>query len=256
MLLDGRGGVGKTTMLKSLTTRNFDPKTKITIGTDFFSKNYYLFNISVNVIFWDLAGVNRFDFLREKFYKKADSIILVGDLTRSTTFEDLGYFIDIAKKANTNSEQIILVGNKTDLFDFRSIIPSYLERFSEEFGIAKLIETSARFGDNLDLVFEFAVTTGLYNKNLITKEKFECYKKTIQERIVKPIPDPSQKIIRKCWKCHRTLFFSEFSSTNSNISKERLIKLWESNYIEFLCCSCYEDGIKSNKGITIQSYTF
>lgn len=190
-----------------------------------------------------MAGVNRFDFLRKSYYKGAHSLILVGDLTRSTTFEDLKYFIDIAKDVGIGNDQIVLVGNKSDLFDFRSIVPSYLQLFSEKFGCADLIETSARFGDNLDLIFEFAVLIGLYSKGLIEKETYLIYKEEIQNRMEKPVPDPSQKILRKCWNCGRTLFFSEFSSTNSSISKERLIKLWESEYIELFCCSCYERKI-------------
>ncbi|MEJ2277145.1 MAG: GTP-binding protein [Candidatus Lokiarchaeota archaeon] len=246
VIIDGRGGVGKTTMLKSLTSGNFDPKTEITIGVDFFSKQYNLFDYNVLGLFWDLGGVNRFDFLRESFYDGAHSIILVGDLTRSTTFEDLKYFIDTAKNVNINSDQIILVGNKTDLFDFRSIIPSYLELFSEQFEVAELIETSARFNDNLELVFELAIAIGLHKQGILKDNIFEDYKETFENRIQKPVLDPSQKIVRKCWECKRTLFFSEFSSTNSSISKERLINLWESNYIEFLCCSCYKNKEKNN----------
>ncbi len=241
VVVDGRGGVGKTTMLKTLIDNNFDPYTPITVGAQFFSKRYQFSNIEVDVQFWDMAGVSRFDFLRPIFYKGAQCLILVGDLTRSTSFEDITLFIQYAKKAKIQPKQIILVGNKTDLSD-RSIAPPFLTMFLEEYDLAELIETSARFGDNLEAIFELAVLISLYSKKKLTKNQFEVYRANLLDKIGDPVRYPTQKLERKCWICSRSLHFSEFSYTNSTLNRDRLIELWESDFLEFLCCNCYKQN--------------
>ncbi|MFX1558837.1 MAG: hypothetical protein ACFFC9_16425, partial [Promethearchaeota archaeon] len=65
IVVDGYGGVGKTTMLKKLESGIFDPETKLTVGLDFFSKEYNdIFEREVTAQFWDLVGAKRFRFLR------------------------------------------------------------------------------------------------------------------------------------------------------------------------------------------------
>ncbi|MHA1659098.1 MAG: Rab family GTPase, partial [Promethearchaeota archaeon] len=196
-------------MLKSLIEHDFDPCTRLTIGVDFFKKEYLLFNRQVTAQFWDLGGVNRFDFLRPTYYLGANSIILVGDLTRPITFENIIYYLKLAKKTKIDPNQIILVGNKTDLFDRRSVSPSYLGGFVEEHEIAELIETSARFRDNLEIIFELATVIGLYNKGKISNSDFESYKEGFNHRILNPVRDEcqTQHLIRKCWNCQKTLYF-------------------------------------------------
>ena len=228
-------------MLKSLIEHDFDPCTRITIGVGFFKKEYFLFNRKVTAQFWDLGGVSRFDFLRPTYYLGANSMILVGDLTRPITFENITYYLKLAKEAKIDPNQIIFVGNKTDLFDRRCVSPSYLSGFVEEHELAELIETSAKFRDNLEIIFELATVLGLYNKGIISNSDFESYKEEFNHRILDPVHDEcqNQHLIRKCWNCQKTLYFGEFISSNLIITKERLAELWESSYLEFYCCSCY-----------------
>ncbi len=249
ILVDGRGGVGKTTMLKALVKGDFDCSTKITIGANFFAKDYHVLGHDIKAQFWDLGGVCRFDFLRSNSYVGANSLVLVVDLTRPTSFEELEYFIKLAKNANVDPQQIILVGNKTDLFDNRIADPSYLRIIVDEYNLADLVETSARFRDNLEVVFELAILIGLKSKGVIGEPEYNDYREYLRGRIQNVLNclNDTQKIIRKCWKCSRSLYFSEFSSTNSKLSKERLIELWEAPNLEFYCCSCYKQFMEELK---------
>ncbi|MFX1316647.1 MAG: Rab family GTPase [Promethearchaeota archaeon] len=240
IIVDGRAGVGKTTMLKSLIEKNFDPYTKITIGVDFFKKNYNFNENNVIAQFWDLAGVSRFDVLRSSYYRGANAIVLVGDLTRATTFDELDYFVKLANVVNICSDQIILVGNKNDLLKERSIHPSHLALFIRKYGITEFFETSARFRENIEVIFELATLIALHNLGNVKKVELHSYKEALKEKVQNPIYEFSQKLIRNCWHCGQNLYFSEFSLSNPTLNKERLIKLWENKYLEFFCCKCFK----------------
>lgn len=248
VILDGRGGVGKTTMLKSVFQEKFDPKTEITVGVDFTTKLYHLFGTEVSVQFWDIAGVSRFDFLREEFYRGAGSIIFVADLSRSSTFEDIGFFIETAQAVGIDQSRIILVGNKADLYDNRSNILPYLSFYVEEYKLAELIETSARFKDNLELIFEFSAILAMYERDLIGDLQLAAYKEELNQLVVNPVFISELKTSRYCWNCDKQLHFSEFSSSNHKLSRERLTTLWESDHLEFVCCECYRE-LNKNKQI-------
>jgi Ras-related protein Rab-11A len=234
-------------MLKSVFQEKFDPKTEMTVGVDFTMKQYHMFEMNVSVQFWDIAGVSRFDFLREKFYRGAGSVILVGDLSRSSTFEDIGFFIETAQAAGIDQSRIILVGNKADLYNNRSNILPYLSYYVEEYRLAELIETSARFKDNLELIFEFSTVLAMYERNLIDDLYLTAYKEELNQLIINPVFVPELKTSRYCWNCDKRLHFSEFSTSNHKLSRERLITLWESDHLEFVCCDCYNKLNRNKK---------
>ncbi|MHA1147903.1 MAG: Rab family GTPase [Promethearchaeota archaeon] len=241
IIVDGDGGVGKTTMLKRLTEGQFDPGTPITIGLDFFVKDYYLFDQKVFAQFWDFVGASRFDVLRPTCYRGASSMVLVCDLTRimTTTEERINYFLDVANSAGLESQKIILVGSKTDLYYERSVNPEYLALYRDQYNFHQVIEVSARSNNNLELLFEAAVALGMYNKGLVKKDEFEEYTSHIHNRIEEPYIEPHDKILRQCFDCHKRLLFYEFASTNPNYNQEFLVKLWKSPHVEILCCKCY-----------------
>ena len=241
IIVDGDGGVGKTTMLKRLTEGQFDPGTPITIGLDFFVKEYYLFDQKVYAQFWDFVGASRFDILRPTCYGGASSMVLVCDLTRimTTTEERINYFLDVANSASLNSQKIILVGSKTDLYYERSVNPEYLAVYREKYNFHQVIEVSARSNNNLELLFESAVALGMYNKGLVEKSEFEEYSSHIHNRIEEPYIEPHEKILRKCYECGQRLYFYEFASTNPNYDQEVLVNIWKSPYVEILCCKCF-----------------
>ncbi len=240
IIVDGFGGVGKTTLLKRHTNGTFDPETKLTIGVEFFSYDYnQLFSNRVKAQYWDIVGASRFNFLRPFCYRGANCIILVCDVTRPITLERIDNFVNIAKKLNIKSEQIILVAAKTDLYHERSIEQDYLSTFLEKYGFAEIIETSARNNHNLDVLFELATVIGMFNKGVINKDDFDWIKDDLKDRVKAPINEIHD--VRKCWCCNKNLYFYEFCDSNlSSINEQSLLKLWESKVVELYCCSCYK----------------
>ena len=233
--------MGKTTLLKKLCTGNFDPCTRMTIGVDFSVKKFNLFNRNIKVVFWDFVGAQRFDFLRERFYLGADAMLLIGDLTRIFSFEKIDYFKELANDSGIDSKDIILVGAKSDLSYERCVNPDYMSSICENFNLNSFLEVSARTTHNMDVLFELIVSRGMIKKGLISEEQFESYREDLKTRMKEPWVEPHEKIVKKCWKCGRSLYFYEFFSTNPKIGEEQLIKLWMSPYVELLCCSCFRE---------------
>lgn len=244
IIVDGFGAVGKTTMLKSFISRSFDPKTFLTIGVEFFSKEYSVFGHKVIAVFWDFSGAERFKFLRPILYKGASSMILVCDLTRPMTLEGINYFLDTAsKQCQINPNQVILVGNKTDLYGERCVTREYIESILQEHQLFKLVETSANSFENLDVIFELSIGIAMRVKRLISDSEFDSFKEELERRIVFPVHEIENYASRQCWSCKRSLDFNGFKMINASLPKEKLIQLWESPYLQFFCCNCYKDTI-------------
>ena len=70
---------------------------------------------------WDTAGQERFKTLTKTFYKKADGVMIIFDLTDAKTFESVKNWIDSIKENAEEGVPIILLGNKMDLEDDRVI---------------------------------------------------------------------------------------------------------------------------------------
>ena len=93
-----------------------------TLGLDFATKKHQLKDgTDVNMKIWDTAGQERFKNITTSFYKKADGIIIVYDVTDRKTFQGVETWIESIKQNASEKSARILVGNKIDLEDKRVI---------------------------------------------------------------------------------------------------------------------------------------
>ena len=101
---------------------------------------------------WDTAGQERFKFLSALYYRSAQGITLVYDITDKTSFDNLKYWInEIEQKANNWT--IFLIGNKSDLDDKRTVSYEEGEALAKEFGM-KFYETSVKYVININEAYE------------------------------------------------------------------------------------------------------
>ncbi|KAK2659366.1 hypothetical protein Ddye_005899 [Dipteronia dyeriana] len=134
LLLIGDSGVGKSTLLLSFTSNSFEELSP-TIGVDFKIKYVTLGGKKLKLAIWDTAGQERFRTLTSSYYRGAQGIIMVYDVTRRETFTNLS---DIwAKEIDlylTNQNCIkMLVGNKVDKVchhDLSELASEFLQFFS------------------------------------------------------------------------------------------------------------------------------
>ncbi|MFX1392338.1 MAG: Rab family GTPase [Promethearchaeota archaeon] len=153
IIVCGEGGVGTTTLLYRITDNFFNAETKMTIGTQFFYKSFEIEGEDHQVVFFDLAGQERWRFFQDKLVKGADAAILAFDLTRPMTLENLEEWVILLRTYNKKLP-IMLIGTKTDLIEELMVEDEYILSFVEEHNFFDYIKVSSKTGENVNIVFE------------------------------------------------------------------------------------------------------
>ena len=147
----GAFAVGKTSLVKQFVECIFDEKYHTTIGVKIDKKTIVHKEKTVQLMIWDIEGVDVFTDLKPSYLRGASGILLVVDGTRKKTLEPAK---EIAKtiKDNLGEIPILLMINKSDLrdnwqFDREDVVISELE-------LASIFETSAKSDNNVEQAFE------------------------------------------------------------------------------------------------------
>ena len=162
ILLIGDSFVGKTSLLLRFTEGNFPDSHMATIGVDFKEKIIKMEDKEVKLQIWDTSGQERFRSITKNFYKNADGIIFVFDVTNLKTFQNIKDWLNDSEAAQNDFKKI-LVGNKIDLEKERLIDKVKMENFGAKKNM-KCFETSAKDGKNVDEIFNVMAELILSNK--------------------------------------------------------------------------------------------
>jgi small GTP-binding protein len=117
----GDPGVGKSSLIMSYCDRKFHDTYISTIGVDFRLKTFYLLENQIKLQLWDTAGSERFRSLTKNYYRNADIVFLVFDITNKQTFDNLEYWIHEVKTNTFTESTLVLVGNKRDMHEKRKV---------------------------------------------------------------------------------------------------------------------------------------
>lgn len=169
LLMIGDSGVGKSSLLLSFTSDNFEELSP-TIGVDFKVKYVDVGGKKLKLAIWDTAGQERFRTLTSSYYRGAQGIIMVYDVTRRDTFTNLS---DVWAKEidlySTNQDCIkLLVGNKVDKEGERVVTKKEGINFAREYGCL-FIECSAKTRVNVQQCFEELVLKILDTPSLLAE---------------------------------------------------------------------------------------
>jgi len=166
ILFLGGIGVGKTCIINRYVKNIFINEQTPTIGIDYKSKIVIYNSKKIKLKIFDTSGQERFHTLTKNYYRGADGIIMVFDLKRSETFDELTYWMEeINKNCDKNKIGLILVGNKNDgNLDERKISREQGNKIAELYNFI-YIETSAVTNDNIKECFDLMVKT-LFEKNV------------------------------------------------------------------------------------------
>ncbi len=153
-IVAGDWEVGKTSFIMRIVKDIFDPEYDPTVNQTVNACVFVLPNLrSLDIEFWDAPGQQIDNFKNDSswwtFATGADAVIVIGDVTRPSSFYTMGeIFKDVKKFANKNA--ILLgVANKIDSTTERKVKPTDLDRFSEHYKVP-IFEVSAKSGENID----------------------------------------------------------------------------------------------------------
>ncbi|MHA2245458.1 MAG: GTP-binding protein [Candidatus Hodarchaeales archaeon] len=192
VLLIGDGGVGKTAIRERYLGKGFDSQYILTIGADFATRDDFVYGTPIRYQIWDLAGQERFDGVREVYYRGALGALLVFDITRPDSYFNIPKWIKEIWKNNGRSKvPIIIVGNKIDMRDPEnetisskqgSLMAEKLNKITSREGFpCHYIETSAKTGAKIldafsllgESIMKFAEKRNMI-KNIKTKRSVQA----------------------------------------------------------------------------------
>ena len=157
VILIGDPRVGKTSIRKRYLGAGFKENYLVTLGADFAIKR-----LGADVIqIWDLAGQAVYKSVREGYYKGAEGLVLVFDVTNVDSFTNLPKWLNEVINKTNSIIPMILVGNKADLRDNNSgehVIQedasNYAESLANWSGFeVPYFESSALNGLNIEEIF-------------------------------------------------------------------------------------------------------
>lgn len=138
----GDSGVGKTNIISRYAENEFNFETKATIGVEFHTKLINYNDKIVKIQFWDTAGQERYRSITSSYYKGAQGILVVYDITCQSSFNHIHHWIDEIYANVGTSIPILLVGNKSDLDHKRTVSNDQALRLANQYNI-NFIEMSA-----------------------------------------------------------------------------------------------------------------
>ncbi|KAJ5078620.1 sec24-related protein [Anaeramoeba ignava] len=157
----GDPGVGKSCILLRYTDKYFRDSHEPTIGVEIGNRMIKIGNHNIKVQIWDTAGQESFRSITRSYYRGAAGALLVYDITRKETFDNLKEWISNAR-AESGSIQIMLIGNKSDLDHRRAIKTEEAQQFAKENNLS-FLETSAKDDKNVEEAF-FQTSKVIYDR--------------------------------------------------------------------------------------------
>jgi Ras-related protein Rab-7A len=156
----GDSNVGKTSVLTQYVKNKFSEKFKATIGADFLPKDVMLDDKMVQLQIWDTAGQERYQSLGLSFFRGADALVIVFDVTNKKSFGSLDSwkenFLHARDPAEPEKFPIIVLGNKIDMVDQRRVSRENAEEWCKKEGISpsEYFEVSAKENTNIAQAFQ------------------------------------------------------------------------------------------------------
>ncbi|MBN1213967.1 MAG: GTP-binding protein [Candidatus Lokiarchaeota archaeon] len=154
IIIIGAPNVGKTSIVQRYISGHFSKEYRSTIGTNIYTKDIDLKNgTKIKLNLWDIAGQERWRRMRHRYYIGTHGAIILGDLSRKRSFDNIVDFWYPDLEKYTQSIPIILIGNKCDLE--QEITDKDIEKIKTQIQPTKFFRTSAKTGVHVDNAFEY-----------------------------------------------------------------------------------------------------
>ncbi|KAK8749156.1 hypothetical protein OTU49_015705 [Cherax quadricarinatus] len=147
----GDAAVGKSTFIVRLCRGCFVTNIASTLGVDYKVKTLNVDEKNIAIQLWDTAGQERFRSITKTYFRRADGVLLLFDVTSERSFLNVRQWIQSIDEACHSRVPVVLCGNKADLrvsaaAEGRSTVSSADgERLARDCG-ASFVETSSKSG--------------------------------------------------------------------------------------------------------------
>ncbi|XP_078808420.1 ras and EF-hand domain-containing protein homolog isoform X2 [Oryzias latipes] len=150
IVLAGDAAVGKSSFLLRLCKNEFQLNSSATLGVDFHMKTLIVDGEPVLLQLWDTAGQERFRSIAKSYFRRADGVLLLYDVTCEKSFLNIREWVDMIEDVSHEDIPIMLVGNKCDMRkeEFNCVPISYGEKLAMTYNTL-FCETSAKDGSNI-----------------------------------------------------------------------------------------------------------
>uniref|UniRef100_A0A8C8DW39 Calcium release activated channel regulator 2A n=1 Tax=Oryzias sinensis TaxID=183150 RepID=A0A8C8DW39_9TELE len=148
VVLVGNSSVGKTCFLRRFCDDCFHPGTCATVGVDYSVKTLTVDNSQVALQLWDTAGQERYRSITKQFFRKADGVVVMYDITAEQSFTAVRQWLTSVKESSNEEIPIMLLGNKTDKEMERKVERKMGERLAKDCQLS-VFECSAYSGENV-----------------------------------------------------------------------------------------------------------
>ena len=169
----GESGVGKTSIINRFINNKFDNNVEITLGAQFSSKTleFPKLNISLQFDIWDTAGQEKYRSVTKFFYRDSKIVILVYDITRESSFNEIkNFWLNQIKIFAENNVIICICGTKSDLMADEKVKEEDVRKFADENNVFFRL-TSSMNNYGIDEMFEFLGKIYLKKNNLLNCRK-------------------------------------------------------------------------------------
>uniref|UniRef100_A0A8C7JT53 Calcium release activated channel regulator 2A n=1 Tax=Oncorhynchus kisutch TaxID=8019 RepID=A0A8C7JT53_ONCKI len=148
IVLVGNSSVGKTSLLMRFCDDCFYPGTSATVGIDYSVKTITVDNSQVALQMWDTAGQERYRSITKQFFRKADGVVVMYDITDEQSFTAVRQWLTSVQEGAGEDIPIMLLGNKTDKESEREVQTRVGEKLAKDCQLI-FYECSACSGQNV-----------------------------------------------------------------------------------------------------------
>ncbi|KAA3485662.1 ras-related protein RABA5e-like isoform X1 [Gossypium australe] len=216
IVIIGDSAVGKSNLLSRFARNEFKAHSKATIGVEFQTQSVEIDGKEVKAQIWDTAGQERFRAVTSAYYRGAFGALLVYDISRRATFDNVARWLDelnckfytlfhivyheskFAAHSDTTVARM-LVGNKCDLENTREVSLDEGKSLAESEGLF-FIETSALDSTNVWTAFEIVIRE-IYNNVSRKVLSSDSYKAELSVNRVSLVNDDELKQSKTKYAC-------------------------------------------------------
>ena len=169
-ILVGKSGVGKSNLINTCVGDKFDPSSTPTIANSLRQKKFEINNKVYVINLWDTMGQETYLSINKIFFKGAEIVIFVYDITKKDSFDALDFWIRNVVEILGTDFACGIVGNKNDLFLEAEVTEEEVKKYADSKGIKfKLVSAKTdpeRFSEFLEILIKEPM-----NKNKLKKSK-------------------------------------------------------------------------------------